>query len=117
MHLLWVKIQFYCFVLSCHSTSRYNCYPAVRSFPVCHLFHNTQKIGYIQKFKYHDKRNILRIYGTMQYRWISRLLKILVDLILENQIIQHMRRYISFHYRQNKEHLPLDYRFFDQFYI
>ena len=47
-----------------------------------HTSENTQKIEHIQKFKYHDKRNILRIYGTIQYRWMSRLLKILVDLIL-----------------------------------
>ena len=48
-----------------------------------HTSENTQKIEHIQKFKYHDKRNILRIYGTIQYRWMSRLLKILVDLIFE----------------------------------
>ena len=30
-------------------------------------------------------------------------------------IIQNMRRYISFHYLQNKKHLPLDYRLFERF--
>ena len=45
---------------------------------------NTQKIEHIQNFKCRDKRNILRIYGTMQYRWMSRLLMILVCLIFEN---------------------------------
>ena len=48
-----------------------------------HTSENTQKIEHIQKFKYHDKRNILRIYGTMQCKWMSRLLMILVGLILE----------------------------------
>ena len=39
---------------------------------------NKQKIEHIQKFKSHNIRNNLLIYGTIQYRCMSRLLKILV---------------------------------------
>ena len=48
-----------------------------------HTSENTPEIGHIQNFKCHDIRNNLRIYGTMQCKWMSRLLKILVGVIFE----------------------------------
>ena len=47
--------------------------------------------------------------------WVSSIVRKLCPTLWSKCIIQNMRRYISFHHRQNKKHLPLDYRLFERF--
>ena len=57
------------------------------------------------------------ISGNADTVWLSSIVWKLCLALWSKCIIQNIWKYISFHYRQNEEHLPLDYRFFNRFHI
>ena len=67
-----------------------------------------QNISSVEQLYFYIRKNadIVRISSTV---WK------LCPTLWSKCIIQNMRRYISFHHRQNKKHLPLDYRLFERF--